>query len=112
MAKLKTLRPRLSTMKLRLESLPTPSVVERKRGRAGDRQRMRRLQAHGVECSRCGRLGAWKQAEASRGLPLLIVDHILPLALGGRDDDDNVRVVCEPCHKLLTDEQFGRRPPS
>lgn len=84
-------------------------MVERLRGRAGDEQRMRRLKAHGVTCSRCGCLGAWREREASRLLPLLVVDHIVPLTRGGSDDDSNTRVVCKPCHDAVTAEQFGHR---
>ncbi|MFD1103706.1 HNH endonuclease [Sphingobium olei] len=35
------------------------------------------------------------------------VDHIDPLALGGSDEDDNTRNLCEPHHKQVTAEQFG-----
>ena len=37
-----------------------------------------------------------------------VPDHIVPLAMGGRDSDDNIRCLCEPCHKFRTAEQFGR----
>ncbi len=36
-------------------------------------------------------------------------DHIVPLALGGTDTDDNIRCLCEPCHTKRTAEQFGHR---
>lgn len=41
------------------------------------------------------------------------VDHIKPLALGGRNVLSNLRCVCQPCHKRLTNElraQLRRRP--
>ena len=85
-------------------------MAERLRGRAGQAQRMARLRKLGVECERCGRIGAWRRAEASVHLPLLIVDHRVPLALGGADTDDNLRLLCEePCHREATAEQFGQR---
>lgn len=84
-------------------------MVERLRGRAGKKQRARRLQAHGVRCGRCGCLGVWTKIEVSASLPLLVVDHETPLALGGSDADSNTRVVCEPCHTEITAEQFGHR---
>lgn len=36
-----------------------------------------------------------------------VVDHIIPLAKGGSDDDDNTRNLCNPCHDAVTAEQFG-----
>ena len=29
---------------------------------------------------------------------ILEVDHIKPLSLGGNDEDENLRVLCHPCH--------------
>jgi 5-methylcytosine-specific restriction protein A len=37
------------------------------------------------------------------------VDHIIPLALGGTDEDSNTRNLCKPCHDEVTAEQFGHR---
>jgi 5-methylcytosine-specific restriction protein A len=39
-----------------------------------------------------------------------VVDHILPLSLGGEDIDENTRNLCDPCHEIRTAEQFGRMP--
>jgi 5-methylcytosine-specific restriction protein A len=36
-----------------------------------------------------------------------VPDHIEPLALGGTDDDTNIRCLCGPCHDEVTAEQFG-----
>jgi len=36
-----------------------------------------------------------------------VVDHVVPLALGGSDDDDNTRNLCDACHLAVTREQFG-----
>ena len=38
-----------------------------------------------------------------------VPDHIKPLALGGSDDDTNIRCLCGPCHDAVTAEQFGHR---
>lgn len=35
------------------------------------------------------------------------VDHIIPLARGGKDTDDNVRSLCRAHHEARTREQFG-----
>ncbi len=40
-----------------------------------------------------------------------VVDHIDPLALGGSDDDENTRNLCDPCHLEVTAEQFGHAAP-
>lgn len=42
-----------------------------------------------------------------------VVDHIVPLAHGGPDTDENTRNLCEECHRKATAEQFGQtyRPP-
>jgi 5-methylcytosine-specific restriction protein A len=36
-------------------------------------------------------------------------DHIIPLAKGGTDTDDNIRCLCADCHAIRTAEQFGLR---
>lgn len=51
------------------------------------------LAAHG-RCNACDRLltpgTRWE------------IDHIVPLALGGADTDDNLQVLCSPCHSEKT----------
>ena len=41
--------------------------------------------------------------------PSVVPDHIKPLALGGSDDDGNIRCLCKPHHDEVTAEQFGQR---
>lgn len=38
-----------------------------------------------------------------------VVDHIVPLAHGGLDIDENTRNLCDECHDRRTAEQFGRK---
>jgi 5-methylcytosine-specific restriction protein A len=38
-----------------------------------------------------------------------VVDHIVPLAKGGSDEDANTRNLCKQCHNDVTAEQFGHR---
>jgi 5-methylcytosine-specific restriction protein A len=38
----------------------------------------------------------------------VVPDHILSLALGGTDEDDNIQCLCDPCHARKTQEEFGQ----
>jgi 5-methylcytosine-specific restriction protein A len=38
-----------------------------------------------------------------------VPDHIVPLAKGGCDQDNNIRCLCAGCHRARTAEQFGHR---
>jgi 5-methylcytosine-specific restriction enzyme A len=73
--------------------------VERLRGRAGQRQRKRRLARTNGLCERCLDRGFSRTAD--------VVDHIKPLAKGGSDQDSNTRNLCDDCHDAVTAEQFG-----
>lgn len=73
--------------------------VERLRGRAGQRQRKLRLARSNGLCERCLDRGFTRLADK--------VDHIVPLAQGGSDEDDNTRNLCDDCHVAVTAEQFG-----
>jgi 5-methylcytosine-specific restriction protein A len=76
-------------------------MTERLRGRAGVAQRKRRLARTNGLCERC----------LARGKTVLatVVDHKTPLALGGSDEDENTRNLCDACHDEVTAEQFGHR---
>jgi hypothetical protein len=37
----------------------------------------------------------------------LEIDHIIPLALGGSDEPDNLRILCRPCNQRAAIETFG-----
>lgn len=78
-------------------------VVERKRGRAGQRQRLRRLRRTNGLCEMC--LADGRTTEAT------VVDHIVPLAHGGSDEDQNTRNLCDDHHAEVTAEQFGHAEP-
>jgi 5-methylcytosine-specific restriction protein A len=67
-------------------------------GRAGQKLRERRLAAQPL-CEDCLDKGLTTEAKTP--------DHILPLAQGGTDTDDNIRCLCQPCHAKRTAEQFG-----
>lgn len=74
--------------------------TQRLRGRRAVEQRRRRLAAEPL-CRDC----------TAKGLivPSTVPDHIEPLSQGGADTDDNIRCLCDPCHKRRTEEQFGHR---
>lgn len=74
-------------------------MVERLRGRAGQAQRQRRLARSAGLCLRC--------KDRGRVTVATVVDHVVPLALGGSDEDENTRNLCDPCHVEVTAEQFG-----
>lgn len=63
-------------------------------------QRRRRLAAEPL-CRICKARG--------RVTAATVPDHIKPLALGGTDDDSNIRCLCASCHDEVTREQFGHR---
>ena len=76
------------------------ALAKRARGRVGAAARERRLAAQPF-CEDC--LAHGDQRTATE------IDHIIPIALGGSDDDDNIRCLCNPCHRVRTKEQFAQR---
>lgn len=83
--------------------LTTFVPVERKRGRVGQRLRLRRLMRTNGLCELCLEAGRTELATA--------VDHETPLALGGLDVDSNTRNLCHAHHQQVTAEQFGHVSP-
>lgn len=79
------------------EYCPCP-MTERLKGRRAVEQRRRRLRAQPlcVDCLAKARITASS-----------VPDHIVPLAKGGTDTDDNIRCLCADCHRDRTAEQFG-----
>lgn len=75
-------------------------MTTRLRGRAGMVQRKRRLDDEPL-CRDCKSAGIIRIATTP--------DHIIPLARGGLDIDENIRCLCADCHKVRTAEQFGWR---
>ncbi|WP_087131103.1 HNH endonuclease [Caballeronia pedi] len=73
---------------------------QRTRGRLWLRIRARVLERDPL-CVRC--------AHVDRVCKSTIVDHIVPLAHGGTDDESNLRGLCSACHDAVTREQFGYR---
>jgi 5-methylcytosine-specific restriction protein A len=81
-----------------------PGVPDkRKRGRAGQRDRQRRLSRTAGLCERCNDEG---RAELAT-----IVNHIIPLARGGEDVDANTENLCDHHDAIATALQFGKAEP-
>lgn len=76
-------------------------MAERLRGHKGVAQRRRRMLRSNWLCEHCQAKGITRKAD--------VVDHIVPLAHGGPDTDDNCRNLCNPCHVAATADQFGHR---
>jgi 5-methylcytosine-specific restriction enzyme A len=75
-------------------------MAERIRGRKAVHLRIRRLNREPL-CRDCLAKGMYVASS--------VPDHIIPLSLGGTDDDDNIRCLCKDCHRIRTAEQFGHR---
>ncbi len=73
---------------------------ERIRGRRGVALRKSRLEAEP-----CCRMCKAKNVIRAATVP----DHIIPLAKGGEDVDDNIRCLCAEHHDQVTREEFGQR---
>jgi hypothetical protein len=68
----------------------------RLRGRAAVEQRKRRRSLHPL-CAHCTKEG--------RVTVTAEIDHVIPLALGGTDTDDNVQGLCKDCHARKTADE-------
>jgi 5-methylcytosine-specific restriction protein A len=77
------------------------SEDKRIRGHRGVALRKRRLAAEPL-CRLCKERGVIR--------PATVPDHIIPLAKGGEDVDDNIRCLCAECHDRVTRDEFGFRP--
>ncbi|MEZ0495412.1 HNH endonuclease signature motif containing protein [Sphingomonas sp. IW22] len=73
--------------------------VERLRGRAGQRQRLRRLKRTNGLCEHCLKEG--------RVMIATVVNHIVPLIQGGSDEDSNTENLCAAHDREATARQFG-----
>jgi 5-methylcytosine-specific restriction protein A len=91
MPKLNTLKPRISTLDTRQG---VGVAVERIRGYELTKIRERILLRDGYTCRVCGRVTA--QGE---------VDHVVPLAVGGGNNAENLQYLCKSCHKIKSDKE-------
>jgi 5-methylcytosine-specific restriction endonuclease McrA len=95
MARLTTLKPRVQTLNTqRVATLEAKAgTTERVRGRAWMATRQRVAVAQQFKCRRCGCVWLpWRDQ----------VDHRTPLEQGGSNDEGNLDLLCDLCHKLKT----------
>ena len=72
-----------------------------KRKRLTTRQRLAIFEASGGRCASCSRkLGPADKWD---------IDHIIPLALGGADEPENMQVLCDWCHGKKTAQEDAPR---
>lgn len=64
------------------------------------RTRIRILKRDCGLCQVCLRAGDVTKADS--------VDHVVPKAEGGTDDDDNLQAICDPCHAIKTAQESAR----
>jgi 5-methylcytosine-specific restriction protein A len=96
----------LKTLKTKVQSAPerqTPRTitVTRQRGRPWMRKRESILQRDFGICQECKRIGRLSIAHP--------VDHIVPLHLGGSDDDSNLESLCIKCHEAKNKREHAQR---
>lgn len=94
MSRLATLKPRLAGLDKRAAWQPSTITPKRRAGRWLMERNQRIKERDGYTCAVCGRV-----SEA------MDVDHIVPLAHGGRDDDANLQLLCRGpglCHERKT----------
>lgn len=96
MSKIRTLKRRIKTI---CNNRAPATVVDRIRGRKLDRIRRRVLLRDEYTCRVCGRVSVD-----------LVIDHIVPLHLGGPESDENRQAICCDCHAAKSaEEEKGRR---
>ncbi|MEB7926130.1 HNH endonuclease [Atlantibacter hermannii] len=79
---------------------PGKSRHERGYGRPWEIRRARILERDRYVCQECRRNGIGSKATS--------VDHIIPKAHGGTDDDNNLEALCWPCHRRKTASERQR----
>ncbi len=105
MGRVTTLAPRVSCAPSRL-STGAPVVPTYGQGRGGRPWRRKRE----LVMKRDGYLCQCEDCQEAGRLPLEAdeVDHIVPVAEGGTDDDSNLRAINHDCHKAKTQAEARR----
>lgn len=99
---LKTLKPRIqATAGSRVKTLEAKAgTTPRIRGSSWVKTRRRIALAQGFTCQACGHV--WLPGRDQ-------VDHRTPLEQGGSNDDSNLQLLCDECHKAKTAAEAGSR---
>lgn len=105
MARLQSLRPQVATLPSRLKSTFTLRKEQEAygQGRGGRPWRRKRewvMKRDGYLCQPCNREGRITLATE--------VDHVIPQAEGGSDDETNLQAICDECHKAKTKAEAAR----
>lgn len=79
---------------------PDENYGQGRGGRPWRRKRARILERDGKLCIPC--------KEAGRLTLATQVDHIIPKAEGGTDDDNNLQSICGPCHEAKSRAEAAR----
>lgn len=79
---------------------PEKNYGQGRGGRPWRRKRDRVLDRDGRLCQPCKAAGRLTLADQ--------VDHVVPLAEGGSDDDSNLQAICGGCHKAKTHAEATR----
>lgn len=96
-SRLQTLKPRISTAPASRVAMANTSETIRTRGSAWQKIRARILRRDKGLCQECLRNDRLTVATQ--------VDHITPLHLGGRDNDENLQCLCKACHDAKTAQE-------
>lgn len=105
MARLQSLRPQVASLPSRLKSTFTLAKEQEAygQGRGGRPWRRKReavLKRDGYLCQPCKRMDRITLATE--------VDHVIPQAEGGSEDESNLQAICTDCHKAKTAEEAKR----
>ena len=86
------LKPRLTAANTQRGNMldVTPGATPRDRGYSWRARRAKWFRAHPL-CCKCEAAGIARVAEE--------LDHVIPLVLGGADDDSNYQSLCVECHR-------------
>lgn len=105
MARLQSLRPQVASLPSRLKSTFTlgkehEAYGQGRGGRPWRRKREAVLKRDGYICQPCKRENCTTLATE--------VDHVIPQAEGGSEDESNLQAICETCHKKKTRAEAAR----
>ena len=93
--KIVSLKPKIDRIDLRRSST---YMYDRIVGYALQIIRKRILLRDQYKCQKCGRVTIHLQ-----------IDHIIPLHLGGKEEDDNRQSICYDCHKIKSEQEEKER---